>query len=588
MERRWDKLAMLFKLEATYGTDATPVAANAIIGISVTFTPIEGQEISRDLMLPYLGNQGMILAGIYARLEFEFEIAGSGTAGVPPRWGDLVRAAGMAETITAGTDVQYTIIEDGVESGSMYFISDKVQHVLLGCQVNIAPSLTPSTVPRFSNPLKNGLLGTNYGTINDVGGFGGIISKLFGGGEVDANGIIQSALGAATTTGAMHVQAAVVNIGGAGIGGLDVSRMFNAANSNVAGGSMAQFAAAIRNIESRGSGGYNAMGPITANGDRAYGAYQVMGANIPAWTKSALGSSLSPQQFLASQEAQDAVFNKIFGGYVGKYGASGAAQAWFAGPGSIGRSGNPGDMLGTSVSQYVGKFESEIQKLAGASSKGMDTASAALERLAGVTTQTTEGLGQFGGGLESLARNFASMGGGGGNILGSLFPGLGGFASKQLSGAIASGSWGLWSDGGYTGSGGVYEPRGIVHAGEVVWSQRDVARAGGPAVVDAMRLGRKGYSNGGVVDGEHVYRAAPSGYFPASTTPAQSQPPAQINIHNYAGANVRSEEESDGRGGRRTNIFVEESVSDAISRPGSAARGTLGRSYGLRPTMIKR
>lgn len=159
MERRWDKLAMLFKLEATYGTDATPVAANAIIGTSVTFTPIEGQEISRDLMLPYLGNQGMILAGIYARLEFEFEIAGSGTAGVPPRWGDLVRAAGMAETITAGTDVQYTIIEEGVESGSMYFISDKVQHVLLGCQVNIAPSLTPSAVPRFRATLL-GLLGT--------------------------------------------------------------------------------------------------------------------------------------------------------------------------------------------------------------------------------------------------------------------------------------------------------------------------------------------------------------------------------------------------------------------------------------------
>lgn len=435
----------------------------------------------------------------------------------------------------------------------------------------------------MSNPLKNSIFGTNYGTINDVGGFGGIISKLFGGGQVDADGIIKSALGASTTTGAMNVQAAVVNIGGAGIGGLDVSRMFNPANSNVAGGSMAQFATAIRNIESRGSGGYSAMGPITANGDRAYGAYQVMGANIPAWTKSALGSSLSPQQFLASQEAQDAVFNKIFGGYVGKYGASGAAQAWFAGPGSIGRGGNASDMLGTSITQYVGKFESEVQKLTGVAGQ----ATGSIGNLGSGLNVASQGLEQFGGGLQGLLRNLSGMGAGGFNI-GSFASGLGSIQSPQVWGAIASGIGGLWSSGGYTGPGGVDEPRGIVHAGEVVWSQRDVARAGGPAVVDAMRLGRRGYSGGGVVDGEHVYRAAPSGYYSAASAPAPQQQPAQINIHNYAGVNVREEDESDGRGGRRTNIVLEESVGDALSRPGSSARGTLGRSYGLRPKMIKR
>ncbi len=69
-----------------------------------------------------------------------------------------------------------------------------------------------------------------------------------------------------------------------------------------------------------------------------------------------------------------------------------------------------------------------------------------------------------------------------------------------LFGSLLGGLFGF-SDGGYTGPGAVDEPRGVVHAGEVVWSQRDVARAGGPAVVDAMRLGRRGYADGGVVDG---------------------------------------------------------------------------------------
>src|SRR5688500_8767678 len=44
---------------------------------------------------------------------------------------------------------------------------------------------------------------------------------------------------------------------------------------------------AIAGIESGGR--YNAIGPRTKNGDRAYGKYQVMGNNVPVWTKAALG-----------------------------------------------------------------------------------------------------------------------------------------------------------------------------------------------------------------------------------------------------------------------------------------------------------
>jgi len=55
-----------------------------------------------------------------------------------------------------------------------------------------------------------------------------------------------------------------------------------------------------------------------------------------------------------------------------------------------------------------------------------------------------------------------------------------------------------FSDGGYTGPGGKYQPAGIVHAGEVVWSQDDVRSWGGPSIVDAMRKAR-GYAKGGIV-----------------------------------------------------------------------------------------
>ncbi|HHA2966072.1 TPA: phage tail tape measure protein [Stenotrophomonas maltophilia] len=58
---------------------------------------------------------------------------------------------------------------------------------------------------------------------------------------------------------------------------------------------------------------------------------------------------------------------------------------------------------------------------------------------------------------------------------------------------------GGYSTGGYTGDGGVHQPAGVVHKGEVVWSQRDVARAGGVEVVEAMRRGLRGYAEGGQV-----------------------------------------------------------------------------------------
>lgn len=85
-------------------------------------------------------------------------------------------------------------------------------------------------------------------------------------------------------------------------------------------------------------------------------------------------------------------------------------------------------------------------------------------------------------------------GGGGGGFLGALFGGGG----SNLAALSASGKY-LFDSGGYTGPGGVKQPAGVVHRGEVVWSQKDVARAGGVSAVEAMRKGLAGYAGGGAV-----------------------------------------------------------------------------------------
>lgn len=65
-------------------------------------------------------------------------------------------------------------------------------------------------------------------------------------------------------------------------------------------------------------------------------------------------------------------------------------------------------------------------------------------------------------------------------------------------GMIAAQTIAGFSNGGYTGSGGKYDPAGIVHKGEVVFSQEDIARWGGVGNVEKLRK-NGGYSDGGVV-----------------------------------------------------------------------------------------
>lgn len=160
MPRIFRKLAILHKLETTYGTNSVPAAVNAVIGKNVTFTPIEATEVSRDLLLPYMGNQGVILTGRHARLEFEVEIAGSGAAGTAPKWASLLRACGFGETVQAGSRVTYGIVEDAaVASSTLFFEIDGTRHILLGSRGTVSMSFAPKAVPAFRFVL-TGLLGT--------------------------------------------------------------------------------------------------------------------------------------------------------------------------------------------------------------------------------------------------------------------------------------------------------------------------------------------------------------------------------------------------------------------------------------------
>lgn len=99
------------------------------------------------------------------------------------------------------------------------------------------------------------------------------------------------------------------------------------------------------------------------------------------------------------------------------------------------------------------------------------------------------------------------------NTLSGLMPGGGGGGSFSFANMLGGGGKAAkgYSDGGYTGDGGKYEPKGIVHGGEFVFTKEATRRIGTRNLYKLMR----GYANGGIVGGNT--------YGGASTSAAGSQ-----------------------------------------------------------------
>lgn len=135
MPIRWKSKIILFELESSYGTDPVPAGAtNGMLMTNVSFSPMEGEDVSRELELPYLAGQPLIPVGLRCRLQGRVELAPSGTAGTAPKWGPLLRACAVGQSIVADTSVTYAPISDAMESGTLYFWMGGTRHKAVGCR----------------------------------------------------------------------------------------------------------------------------------------------------------------------------------------------------------------------------------------------------------------------------------------------------------------------------------------------------------------------------------------------------------------------------------------------------------------------
>ena len=144
------KRLILVKTEATYGTDSSPAGTDALLVRNLDITPLSGDVVSRDLIRPYMGNYDQLISLTSVAINFEVELAGSGTAGTAPKYDAILKACGLAATIVSSTSVTYAPVSSSFSSATIYFNVDGVLHKLTGCRGSMTMSCAVGAIPTLA------------------------------------------------------------------------------------------------------------------------------------------------------------------------------------------------------------------------------------------------------------------------------------------------------------------------------------------------------------------------------------------------------------------------------------------------------
>lgn len=420
-----------------------------------------------------------------------------------------------------------------------------------------------------ANPMKNGLLGTNHETLDDIGGIGGMVSKLFGGGM---------------STGAMSVTAATVNVNG-GIAAGVPSLLGNPANDNVASALPTSAGSALsfvgnykRGVDARLTDildtaaqkfpGYkvDAMSGFRPGDPRFHGKGLATDVQLTDLVSGKLlgnyqdAASFSTYERFAqtARAVQMAKYPELadkfrwggyFGGGKGKYGALDTMHFDLGGAGMAGGSWD------------AGLNAKQAALWPGIESKG-NAAVAALDKLAGQSNVAASGLGTLGAGMDKFGSALTNAGAGGGN------QGGGGFLSS-IFGMLFSPQYRIASSGGV----GLYAKGGIADRPSIF------AEAGAEAAVP-LPDGRTIPVTLNVRQSNR--NAGQGGGMPSSGSNVS------IHIQNYSGADIRQEETTDSRGNRQVTMVVGEQGAAAVKQRGNPLRKAIQSDFSVRPRGVAR
>ena len=452
--------------------------------------------------------------------------------------------------------------------------------------------------------LSKGLFGSDNGTSADLGGIGGIFTRLFGGGQKDPAALVSGAMG--QSVGTLPINATNVMINGSFVGGLAgaSSGPLGAANSNIAG-SVTSTGTAV-DLASSLIGSSETANRLDINSFLSKGGVDIDAAQT-AWCAGFVNSalkqigvdgsgSLTANSFMNWGSAVDP--SKILRGDVlvqsrGLSANQSGGHVGFA----TGQSRMTGGQL--QLEMLSGNYKNSVGTgWVNATDIQARRATDALGSLAGASGTATQGLGSLGAGFDQFGKNLTNLfpsapsasGGGIGGFFSKLFGGIfgGGLnqsilrASPQTAAAIASGGSGLFSEGGWTGPGEAKDVAGVVHADEFVFSKKAVQKVG-VGRLDAMHKGLlRGYDTGGYTTGS----VFPSAVGANSNVPFSGRNAPIIN--NYGSSEVQYEEQTDQHGNRQPVITIGRQMAAAIRQPGNPANRAIQGEFGVKRQAVRR
>ena len=141
---------ILAKIESTYGTSSSPAGSDAVLCRDLSITPLQADMVDRQLVRPYMGASPQLMANKRVQIQFTVELAGSGAAGTAPRYGQVMRACGMSETIAASVSVTYAPVSTGFESVTIAYHNDGKRHLITGCRGTFSMSCQVGSIPTIA------------------------------------------------------------------------------------------------------------------------------------------------------------------------------------------------------------------------------------------------------------------------------------------------------------------------------------------------------------------------------------------------------------------------------------------------------
>ena len=144
-----NKLALLVAIEDTAGTAVVPTVAGSVRVSDVTLTPMEGDEVSENVVRPFFGASESVLATIYRKVAFSVGFAGVPAVGQLPAYELLLRGCAISATNTPATSTVFAPVTDDIESLSIHAVIDKQLYKMSGARGTVKAQVDAKGIPKF-------------------------------------------------------------------------------------------------------------------------------------------------------------------------------------------------------------------------------------------------------------------------------------------------------------------------------------------------------------------------------------------------------------------------------------------------------